>query len=135
MHALPAKHGQIGKRLDDDEEISVEIPHPADGLRRLRKAEAVFGLFRDGARQKRREKRLTAHRAGTRPAAAVRRGKGLMQGLVLSSPVADVVNGAMEKGLLVISAGSNVLRMVPPLIITREHVDEMIEILRGVLGK
>lgn len=64
-----------------------------------------------------------------------RRGKGLMQGLVLSSPVADVVNGAMEKGLLVISAGSNVLRMVPPLIITREHVDEMIEILRGVLGK
>ena len=64
-----------------------------------------------------------------------RRGKGLMQGLVLSSPVADVVNGAMEKGLLVISAGNNVLRMVPPLIITREHVDEMIEILRIVLGK
>lgn len=64
-----------------------------------------------------------------------RRGKGLMQGLVLSSPVADVVNGAMEKGLLVISAGNNVLRMVPPLIITREHVDEMIEILRTVLGK
>lgn len=64
-----------------------------------------------------------------------RRGKGLMQGLVLTSPVADVVNGAMEKGLLVISAGNNVLRMVPPLIITREHVDEMIEILRTVLGK
>lgn len=64
-----------------------------------------------------------------------RRGKGFMQGLVLSSPVADVVNGAMEKGLLVISAGNNVLRMVPPLIITREHVDEMIEILRTVLGK
>lgn len=64
-----------------------------------------------------------------------RRGKGLMQGLVLTSPVVDVVNGAMEKGLLVISAGNNVLRMVPPLIITREHVDEMIEILRTVLGK
>lgn len=62
-----------------------------------------------------------------------RRGKGLMQGLVLTTPVGETVNKAIEKGLLVISAGSNVLRMVPPLVITNEHVDEMIGILREVL--
>lgn len=62
-----------------------------------------------------------------------RRGKGLMQGLVLSTPVGETVNKALEKGLLVISAGSNVLRMVPPLIISKDNVDEMIEILRKSL--
>ena len=62
-----------------------------------------------------------------------RRGKGLMQGLVLTTPVSDTVNKARENGLLVISAGSDVLRMVPPLIITKKHVDEMISILRASL--
>ena len=62
-----------------------------------------------------------------------RRGKGLMQGLVLATPVIDTVNKAIEKGLLVISAGSDVLRMVPPLVITKENVDEMIEILSQCL--
>lgn len=62
-----------------------------------------------------------------------RRGKGLMQGLVLSTPVGETVNKAIEKGLLVISAGSNVLRMVPPLVITKDNVDEMIGILRESL--
>ena len=55
-----------------------------------------------------------------------RRGKGLMQGLVLKKPVSEVVKKAMEHGLIVISAGGNVLRMVPPLIITETQVDEMI---------
>lgn len=62
-----------------------------------------------------------------------RRGKGLMQGLVLTTPVSDTVNKAITNGLLVISAGSNVLRMVPPLVITKENVDEMIEKLRKSL--
>lgn len=62
-----------------------------------------------------------------------RRGKGLMQGLVLTTSVGEVVKKAIEKGLFVISAGSDVLRMVPPLVITKEHVDEMIEILRECL--
>ena len=62
-----------------------------------------------------------------------RRGKGLMQGLVLTTPVGETVNKAIKNGLLVISAGSNVLRMVPPLVITKDHVDEMIEILREAL--
>ena len=59
---------------------------------------------------------------------AARRGKGLMQGLVLEGkPVGEVVSRAIENGLLVISAGGNVLRMVPPLVIGRDDVDEMIE--------
>lgn len=63
-----------------------------------------------------------------------RRGKGLMQGLVVDGKPGDYVAKAIENGLLIISAGSNVLRMVPPLIITKENVDEMITILRKVLA-
>ena len=63
----------------------------------------------------------------------LRRGKGLMQGLVLNVPVGEVVAKAQKEGLLVITAGGNVLRMVPPLIITEEHVDEMIEKLEKAL--
>ena len=65
---------------------------------------------------------------------AARRGMGFMQGLVIQGrPVGDVVKKALSKGLLVISAGSDVLRMVPPLVITRAHVDEMIAILETCL--
>ena len=57
-----------------------------------------------------------------------RRGKGLMQGLVVSGrPVGEIVTKSIENGLLVISAGSDVLRLVPPLFITEQDVDEMIE--------
>jgi len=59
-----------------------------------------------------------------------RRGKGLMQGLVVTCPPKDIINKALEKGLVVISAGSDVIRMLPPLVITKENVDEMIGILR-----
>lgn len=66
---------------------------------------------------------------------AGRRGKGLIQGLVIQDrPVGDVVNRALAKGLLVISAGADVLRLVPPLIIRKEHVDEMCAILDECLG-
>lgn len=58
-----------------------------------------------------------------------RRGMGLMQGLALKNPVGEVIEKAMAQGLIVISAGGNVLRIVPPLIITKAHVDEMIAIL------
>ena len=64
---------------------------------------------------------------------SARRGKGLMQGLVLTKPVGDVVKQANEQGLIVISAGGNVLRLLPPLIITHKHVDEMIEKLKQAL--
>ena len=59
-----------------------------------------------------------------------RRGKGLMQGLVLKKPVGEVVQKAMEQGLVVISASGNVLRLVPPLTIEENHVDEMIKKLQ-----
>ncbi len=60
-----------------------------------------------------------------------RRGKGLMQGLVVSGrPVGEIITKALENGLVIISAGSNVLRMLPPLVIEKEHVDEMIEKLK-----
>lgn len=64
-----------------------------------------------------------------------RRGKGLMQGLVLTCPVGEVVKRAMDQGLIVISARGNVLRMVPPLVICKEHVDEMILKLEKALGE
>lgn len=55
-----------------------------------------------------------------------RRGVGLMQGLVTTVKPADVCSKALEHGLIIISAGSDVLRLVPPLIIEKEHVDEML---------
>lgn len=65
---------------------------------------------------------------------AERRGKGFMQGLVIKDrPVGEVVSKALEEGLIVISAGSDVLRLVPPLVITREHIDEMTEKLEKCL--
>ena len=64
-----------------------------------------------------------------------RRGVGLMQGLVLTVPVGEVVKKALEEGLIVITAGSDVLRFVPPLIIEKAHVDEMIKKLTAALEK
>ena len=61
-----------------------------------------------------------------------RRGKGLIQGLAVKGrPVGVIVVKSQEIGLLVITAGNNVLRLVPPLIIEKKHVDEMIEKLTG----
>ena len=56
-----------------------------------------------------------------------RRGKGLIQGLeVEGRPIGDIVNRGLEEGLIIITAGSNVLRFVPPLVVTEADVDEMI---------
>ena len=65
---------------------------------------------------------LTAHR-----------GMGLMQGVECTLPVGKVSAKAIEEGLILITAGSNVLRFVPPLVIEKEHVDEMIEKLGKAL--
>lgn len=62
-----------------------------------------------------------------------RRGKGFMQGLETTLPVGQVAAKALENGLVVISAGSNVIRMVPPLVIEKQHVDEMFEKLDMIL--
>ncbi|MDE6744495.1 MAG: aspartate aminotransferase family protein [Lachnospiraceae bacterium] len=59
-----------------------------------------------------------------------RRGRGLMQGLEFDHPVGDILKRALEEGLVLINAGTNVIRFLPPLVITREHVDEMMMILK-----
>ena len=62
-----------------------------------------------------------------------RRGKGLMQGVVCKLPVGKVSAAALEQGLIVITAGADVLRFVPPLIIEKKDVDEMAEKLEKAL--
>ncbi len=62
-----------------------------------------------------------------------RRGAGLMQGLVFNRPVAEVINKALSKGLILINAGAEIIRFVPPLVITKENVDDMISILDSCL--
>ena len=62
-----------------------------------------------------------------------RRGAGLMQGLVFNRPVGEVINKALEKGLILINAGAEIIRFVPPLVITKENVDDMIQILDSCL--
>lgn len=65
-----------------------------------------------------------------------RRGKGLMQGLVVAGrPVGEIVTKALENGLIAISAGTDVLRFVPPLIITEHDIDEMVEKLEASFRK
>lgn len=63
-----------------------------------------------------------------------RRGKGLMQGLVLSKPAGEVISRAIAEGLLVIQAEGNVLRFLPPLIVEKKHIDEMIGKLKKALA-
>lgn len=62
-----------------------------------------------------------------------RRGAGLMQGLVFDRPVGDIISAALEKGLILINAGAQIIRFVPPLVITKENVDDMIAILDSCL--
>ena len=61
------------------------------------------------------------------------RGKGLMRGLEFKTPVGDIISRALDKGLVLINAGTNVIRFLPPLVIRKEHVDEMIAILKECL--
>ena len=61
------------------------------------------------------------------------RGVGLMQGLEFKNPVKDIITRAMDAGLILIAAGTNIIRFVPPLVIKKEHVDEMIGILEKSL--
>ncbi len=57
------------------------------------------------------------------------RGVGLMQGLECGGPVGEIINRAVEKGLLLINAGTTVIRFIPPLIASKKDVDDMTAIL------
>ncbi len=63
------------------------------------------------------------------------RGYGLMQGIELTIPALDVEKKCIEKGMLLVGAGEKVVRFVPPLIITKAHVDEAMSILKEVLAE
>ena len=61
------------------------------------------------------------------------RGVGLMQGLEFDHPVAEIINKALDKGLVLINAGTNIIRFLPPLVITEADVDAMLQILKECL--
>ena len=58
------------------------------------------------------------------------RGMGLMHGLEMTEPVGDIINAMREQGIVIINAGANVLRFLPPLVIEKEHVDRVIDTLK-----
>ncbi|MEE0434958.1 MAG: aspartate aminotransferase family protein [Peptococcaceae bacterium] len=64
------------------------------------------------------------------------RGRGLMLGLLLSDDIqpSDIVGAAANEGLLICTAGKQVLRFVPPLIITKEEIDQAVDCLKKVLA-
>ncbi len=63
------------------------------------------------------------------------RGLGLMRGLVFKIPVGSILNKTLEKGLILINAGANIIRFIPPLVVTCEDVDAMIAILTECLDE
>ena len=63
------------------------------------------------------------------------RGRGLLQGLVFDKPVGDIINRALDKGLILINAGTNIIRFVPALIIDKSDIDQMVEILKQVINQ
>ncbi len=62
------------------------------------------------------------------------RGRGLIQGVVLAGPAAPVVQRARDLGLLLVGAGPDVVRLLPPLNVTTEEIDEAIEVLGRALA-
>ncbi|MBN1964112.1 MAG: aspartate aminotransferase family protein [Anaerolineae bacterium] len=62
------------------------------------------------------------------------RGRGLMVGLELSIPASDVVRAGYEHGLILVNAGPDVIRFVPPLIVETRHVDTLLERLEVILN-
>jgi len=63
------------------------------------------------------------------------RGLGLMIGVETRFEVLNIILGSIERGVLILDAGRNVLRFLPPLVITREHIDRTIQVLDEVIGE
>ncbi|MBJ19648.1 MAG: aspartate aminotransferase family protein [bacterium] len=61
------------------------------------------------------------------------RGRGLLRGLALAKPPGAIIDACRERGVLVISAGGDVLRLAPPLVISAEEIDHGLAVLREVL--
>ncbi len=61
------------------------------------------------------------------------RGRGLMMGIELSTGIKPIIEGCFDKGLLLVGAGAQVIRFVPPLIVKKEEIDSAMAILDSVL--
>jgi acetylornithine/succinyldiaminopimelate/putrescine aminotransferase len=72
---------------------------------------------------------------GRHPAIREVRGRGLLIGVGLSRPVGPLVDACREAGLLVLSAGEQVLRLAPPLIVEERDCDRALAIIDAVLAK
>jgi acetylornithine/N-succinyldiaminopimelate aminotransferase len=79
------------------------------------------------------EKIMSAVRSWGNPSIKEVRGKGLMIGVDVDGDAWDIATACLEKGLLILSAGKNTLRFLPPYIITDEEIDAGLAILRGCL--
>ena len=64
-----------------------------------------------------------------------RRGMGFMKGLVVIKSTRDIMDKALKEGLVILTAGKDVLRFLPPLVITKEHIDEFKEKMKKVLDE
>ena len=62
------------------------------------------------------------------------RGRGLLLGAVVEGPAGTVVDACRDRGLLVLSAGDDVVRLAPPLVVDADDVAEALGILADVLG-
>lgn len=63
------------------------------------------------------------------------RGLGLMQGMELTIPAGEIVAKALKQGVVLISAGTSIVRFVPPLVVEKTHIDQMIQVLNRILGE
>ncbi|MBO1627913.1 acetylornithine transaminase [Bacillus arachidis] len=63
------------------------------------------------------------------------RGRGLMIGVVCKCDVTPIIEQLEEEGILVLQAGTNVLRLLPPLIVTNEEIDEAVNMIKRVICK
>jgi acetylornithine/N-succinyldiaminopimelate aminotransferase len=61
------------------------------------------------------------------------RGKGLMIGIELDSPCTDLVAKAMNKGLLINVTSENTIRLLPPLVISDDEADQIVDIVSGLI--
>ena len=64
----------------------------------------------------------------------LRRGRGFMQGIVCRGPVKGVIAEAMKNGLILINAGADIIRILPPLVVTEKEIDEMYAVLDAALA-
>ena len=94
-----------------------------DGL--IENSEKMGKIFRDGL-EKLKEKHTIIREV---------RGKGLMIGVELKFEVKDVLLDLMKEGVLMLYSGRNILRILPPLVISEQDIAKVLETLDLVLGK